>query len=164
MYPQALHRHQCIWYQCNSRNAYDVKLCLMGCLRDPSAPLLFFFFFHPPTATPFMICDRWIEGRKSRDRSLSLSPLLEARCSLAHSQHILTELFFFTFFTGERNTFKAIILCLDKHEIYPPVIIELREAFKEVSQCTVKDLHTSPQTASRLLSVCDTLLSYGHRG
>lgn len=49
---------------------------------------------------------------------------------------------------GERNTFKAIILCLDKHEIYPPVIIELREAFKEVSQCTVKDLHTSPQTAS----------------
>lgn len=65
---------------------------------------------------------------------------------------------------GERNTFKAIILRLDKHEIYPPVIIELREAFKEVSQCTVKDLHTSPQTASRLLSVCDTLLSYGHRG
>lgn len=48
----------------------------------------------------------------------------------------------------ERNTFKAIIFCLDKHEIYPHVIIELREAFKEVAQCTVKDLHTSPRTAS----------------
>lgn len=49
---------------------------------------------------------------------------------------------------GERNTFKAIIFCLDKHEIYPLVITELREAFKEVSRCTVKDLHTPLQTAS----------------
>lgn len=49
---------------------------------------------------------------------------------------------------GERSTFKAIIFCLDKHEIYPLVIIELREAFREVAQCTVKDLRTSPQTAS----------------
>lgn len=48
----------------------------------------------------------------------------------------------------ERNTLKAIIFCLDKHEIHPPVIIELREAFKEVARCTVEDLRTSPQTAS----------------
>lgn len=79
----------------------------------------------------------------------SPSPLWEVQWALTHSQHILTELFFFTFFffTGERNTFKAIIFCLDEHEIHPLVIIELREAFKEVAQCTIKDLHTSPQTA-----------------
>lgn len=49
---------------------------------------------------------------------------------------------------GERHTFKAIIFCLDKHEIYPLVIIELQEALKEVFQCTVKDLRTSTQPAS----------------
>lgn len=63
---------------------------------------------------------------------------------LAHRQHILTALFFM----GERNTFKAIIFCHDEHEIYPLVITEQREAFKEVSQRTVKDLHTPLQTAS----------------
>lgn len=63
----------------------------------------------------------------------------------------------------ERNTFKAIIFCLDKHEIHPLVIIELREAFKEVAQCTVKDLHTSASDSFRLLSVYDTQLSWPQR-
>ncbi len=86
---------------------------------------------------------------ESRDTNQGIpSPLWEVQRALAHSQHILTELFFFTFFMDKSNTFKAIIFCLDEHEIYPLVIIELREAFKEVAQCTVKDLHSSPQTAS----------------
>lgn len=64
----------------------------------------------------------------------------------------------------ERNTLKAIIFCLDKHEIHPLVIIELREAFKEVARCTVEDLRTSPSDSFGLLSAFDTQLSHGHRG
>lgn len=69
---------------------------------------------------------------------------------VTHSQHILTEPCFFSisFLMNEPNTFNAIIFCLDKHEIYPLVIIELQDIFKEVAQCTVKDLYTSSQTAS----------------
>lgn len=49
----------------------------------------------------------------------------------------------------ECNTFKAIIFCLDKHEIYPRGNNRTAGGiFKEVAQCAVKDLHTSPQTAS----------------
>lgn len=150
VYPQALHRQQCIWYWCNSRNAYDVKLCLMGCLRDLSAPLL----FSPPTATPFMICDHWIEGHKSRDPLSLVGGGVRFRPQSAH----FNRAFLFTFFMDEHNTFKAIIFCLDKHEIHPLVIIERREAFLRGGSMYSKRFTHFSSDSFELLSVYDTWL------